>query len=92
MVSTTGATAGANAAGIDASRRAQEAGLRNDRTTAEIGSSAPEASETSETPAVVYGGKVAEMRRTEEANAVQATRSPNASAVMPSARLFDITV
>lgn len=91
MVSTTGATAGANAAGIDASRRTQEAGPRNDRTTAEIGSSAPEAREA-ETPAVVYGGKVAEMRRAEEANAVQATRSPNASAVMPSARLFDITV
>jgi hypothetical protein len=91
MVSSTGAAAGANAAGIDASRRAQEAGLRNDRTTAEIGSSAPEARET-EAPAVVYDGKVAEMRRAEEANAVQATRSPNASAVLPSARLFDITV
>ena len=41
---------------------------------------------------MVYDGKIAELRRAEEAAAVQATRSPNASAVMPSARLFDITV
>ncbi len=91
MVSTTGATAGANTAGIDASRRADEAALRANRTTAEIGSSAPAARE-SEPPAVVFDGRIAEMRRAEEAAAVQATRSPNASAVMPSARLFDITV
>lgn len=91
MVSTTGATAGANTAGIDASRRADEAAQRNTRDAAEAGSSAPEVREA-ETPAVVYDGKIAELRRAEEAAAVQATRSPNASAVMPSARLFDITV
>jgi len=91
MVSTTGATAGANTAGIDASRRTEESSLRANRTTTEAGSSAPEIRET-ETPAVVFDGKIAEMRRAEEAAAVQATRSPNASAVLPSARLFDITV
>lgn len=91
MVSTTGATAGANTAGIDASRRADEVAQRNTRDAAEAGSSAPEVREA-ETPAVVYDGKIAELRRAEEAAAVKATRSPNASAVMPSARLFDITV
>lgn len=91
MVSTTGATAGANTAGMEASRRTEEAALRANRTTAEIGSSAPEAREAG-TPAVVYDGKIAEMRRAEEAAAAQAVRSPNASAVLPSARLFDITV
>ncbi|MDP2803713.1 MAG: hypothetical protein Q8O26_17725 [Phreatobacter sp.] len=43
-------------------------------------------------PAVVFEGRLAELRRAEDAAAGQPTRSPDAAAVLPSARLFDITV
>ncbi|WP_296575865.1 hypothetical protein [Phreatobacter sp.] len=107
MVSTTGpSTAGIDTSRrADDFRRAEEARRAEETRRAEEvrqaeetarsegrGAAGSSASGRTEAPAVVFDSRIAEMRRAEQASERQPTRSANAAAVAPSARLFDITV